>query len=478
MQGIIQKLNDLGYQTIDAAWYDRVADWDSWYKGNVEKFHNYQVWTGQHKVKCRRYSLGMGKKVCEDWANLLMNEKVQITLEGEKEQAFIDDLFTRSNFEVNMNELQEKGAARGTYAVIPRVQGVTVNERGEIANGNGAEIVMDYVTADRIFPLAWTGRGITECAFTTVVTAKDSKYTYLQIHGRENGLYFIENRVYKTDKQGGILTDAALADVPGFENVPERIYTGSDKPQFVIGRYNIANNIEDDNPMGIAVFANAIDNLKSVDIVYDAYVNEYILGKKRIMVQPGATITKDGEPVFDPNDVVYHTLPEDLKDDTLIHEIDMALRSNDLSAGTQDMVNFLAFKCGFGNQHYRFDQGNVSTATQIISENSEMFRTIKKHEIVLESVLVGLCRILLRMGNTYMNAGLNEDVEISVDFDDSIIEDKGANEAKVYQMLSAGLMRADEARSILMNEDLETARKALPGMEDLTDQEEEQQEVE
>lgn len=466
MNSIIQKLNDLGYQTIDGAWYDRVADWDSWYKGNAEKFHNYTVWNGQNKIKCTRYSLGMAKKVCEDWANLLMNEKVQITLEGEKEQAFIDDLFTRSNFVVNMNELQEKGAARGTYAIIPRVHGVTVNERGDVI-GSGGKIVMDYVTAERIFPLAWTGREIVECAFTAAVTANGNKYVYLQIHSRKNGVYFVENRVFSTDKQSGIMNEVALSDVLGYENVPPR-YTVGDRPQFVIGRYNIANNIKDDNPMGIAVFANAVDVLKAVDVAYDSYVNEFVLGKKRIIVKPAAQKGMDGENIFDPNDVTFYVLPEDMQDGDVIHEIDMTLRTEAHTQGLQDHLNMLSAKCGFGEQHYRFDQGNVSTATQIISENSEMFRTIKKHEILLENLLKDLCRILLRLGNTYMNAGLNENVEISIDFDDSIIEDKTATDAKVYQMLNAGLMKPEEARSILMNEDIETARKALPGMEDLT----------
>lgn len=469
MQSVIQKLKELGYTTIDAAWYDRVDMWNSWYKGSVQGFHDYSVWNGQHKVKCRRYSLGMAKKVCEDWANLLMNEKVQITLEGEKEQAFIDELFTRTRFEVNMNELQERGAARGTYAIIPRVQGVAINERGEIAGGSGAVITMDYVTAERIFPLSWTGREITEAAFTTTVTGKDGRFLYLQIHAKdESGAYFIENRAFRQETAAGTLQAVELADVPGLGNVPERIYTGSDKPQFVIGRYNIANNVEDDNPMGIAVFANAVDVLKACDIAYDSYVNEFVLGKKRIMVKPSATKSLDGENVFDPNDVTFYVLPEDIQDGDVIHEIDMTLRTDEHARGLQDHLNSLSAKVGFGQQYYQFDTGSVSTATQIISENSDMFRAIKKHEIVLEAVLVELCRVLLRLGNAYQGAALNEDVEISVDFDDSIIEDRATDEARVFRMLDAGLMGAAEARSILMNEDIETARKALPGMEELT----------
>ena len=91
---VIRKLNELGYSTIPEAFYSKVAEWKSWYQGNVKGFHSYRVRNGESMVNCKRYSLGMGKKLCEDWANLLMNEKVQITLEGQKEQEFIDHVLT------------------------------------------------------------------------------------------------------------------------------------------------------------------------------------------------------------------------------------------------------------------------------------------------------------------------------------------------------------------------------------------------
>lgn len=465
---IIKKLEELGFNTVSESWYDKLEDWDSWYKGNVAKFHSFTVWNGQNRVKCKRYSLGMAKKVCEDWANLLMNEKVKITLEGEREQAFVDGIFEANDFEVNANELQEKGGARGTYAIIPRVEGATVNELGGIVTGG--TIALDYVTAEQIFPLSWRGREIMECAFATVTSKGNDKIVYLQIHRLDGQEYVIENRFY-TDKKG-MLLETDPAEIAGFENVPAIYRTGSDKPQYVIGRYNIANNVEENNPMGIPVFANSIDILKAVDIAYDSYVNEFVLGKKRIMVKPAATkkILGDGieEYVFDPNDVTFYVLPEDMSDGDLIQPIDMQLRTAEHTQGLQEQLNLLSSKCGFGEKHYQFNQGSVATATQIISENSEMFRTVKKHEIVLESVLVNLCRLLLRMGNQYLSAGLNEDVEISIDFDDSIIIDKAQEEARIYQMLAAGLMGPVEARALLMNEDEETARAALPNMETLT----------
>lgn len=472
---VIIKLNELGYTTIPDSFYSKVYEWKSWYQGDVKGFHNYTVQNGERQVKCRRYSLGMGKKLCEDWANLLMNEKVQITLEGRKEQDFIDLVLTENNFTVKANEMQEMKSALGTVAYIPRVIGQEISESGDIVPGNASGIVLDYVTIENIYPLSWQNGYISECAFSSEVTRGGKDYLYLQIHRREdNGNYVIENRIYRYDNEQ--LADEQLVNVKGFENIPPVVHTGSDKRQFVIDRPNIANNINYLLPTGIAIYANAIDVLQGVDIAYDSYVNEFKLGKKRIMVKPSAAQYLDGTSAFDPDDVVFYVMPEDTEDGAVVTPIDMTLRTSEHNTGIQDQLNILSSKCGFGETYYRFDGGSVATATQVISENSTMFRTIKKMEIVLEQALVELCRILLRMGNTAMNAGLNEDVEISIDFDDSIIEDKQTDFSRDMQLLSAGIMNDWEFRMRWMNEDEATAKAALPKMQDMTT--EQQQEVE
>ena len=472
---VIIKLNELGYTTIPDSFYSKVYEWKSWYQGDVKGFHNYTVQNGERQVECRRYSLGMGKKLCEDWANLLMNEKVQITLEGEKEQKFIDFVLTENNFTVKANEMQELKSAMGTVAYVPRVIGQEISESGDIVPGNASGIVLDYVTIENIYPLSWQNGYISECAFSSEVTRGGKDYLYLQIHRRENnGNYVIENRIYRYDNEQ--LADEQLVNVKGFENIPPVVHTGSDRRQFVIDRPNIANNVNYLLPTGIAVYANAIDVLQGVDIAYDSYVNEFKLGKKRIMVKPSAAQYLDGTPAFDPDDVVFYVMPEDTEDGAVVTPIDMTLRTAEHNTGIQDQLNILSSKCGFGETYYRFDGGSVATATQVISENSTMFRTIKKMEIVLEQALVELCRILLRLGNTAMNAGLNEDVEISIDFDDSIIEDKQTDFSRDMQLLSAGIMNDWEFRMRWMNEDEATAKAALPKMQGMTT--EQQQEVE
>ena len=89
---IYEKLKRLGFDTVPKEFYEQRVDvWRSWYEGKVNKFHSYRVYNGSKFVRMERYSTGMGKKVCEDWANLLFNEKVKITLEGKAEQEFFQD---------------------------------------------------------------------------------------------------------------------------------------------------------------------------------------------------------------------------------------------------------------------------------------------------------------------------------------------------------------------------------------------------
>lgn len=460
----MDKLKEKGYDTVPKEFYDQISIWKSWYDGNVRNFHNYRVFNGQKTVQCHRYTMGMAKKTAEDWANLLMNERVNITLEGKQEQEFFDSVCKGNNFEEKANEAQELKAAFGTVSYVVRLSDVMAREDGRVIGGG--EIRIDYVNAPNIFPISWENGSVTECAFSAEKTVDGERYCYLQVHHvGGDGNYIIENSIF-LDSHGN-LTELPLENVRGFERIPSTVHTFFKKPLFAIDRMNIANNYDVTLPMGIPVFANAIDQLKGVDIAYDSYVNEFVLGKKRIMVKPAAEKNLDGEPYFDVNDLTYYVLPEDTADGDVIHEIDMSLRTQEHNAGLQDMLNALSSRCGFGEGYYRYENRYVQTATQVVSENSQLFRNVRKHEIILDRALKELCRIVLAAGNALLGMRLNESVEISIDFDDSIIEDKNTDFSRDLQLLNAGIMNDYEFRMRWMNEDEETAKAALPKMEDM-----------
>lgn len=468
---IISYMQKRGIDTVDSSFYRRIEEWQSWYKSRVKGFSFYRVYSGQGTYnKRRRKSLGMAKKLCEDIADLLLNEKVMIKIDDTATDEFVKKVLERNRFMVVGNEYQERKAYSGTAAYIPYLDNMEIDEVGNVYSG---EIGINYVSGLGIFPISWHNGMITECAFAFTKTVNRKKYVHIQFHMLESGKYVIENAVLECQsgsREGKELRPEEWKQLKLFANLVEKIYTDSSEPQYVIDRLNIVNNADDDesNPMGIAIFANAIDVLKKLDTEYDSYSNEFELGRKRIFVAPEMLRNKDGSPAFDPEDSVFYQLPDDYseKGENMIHEINMDIRAEAHSKAINDDLNYLSLKCGFGTSRYKFEAGNVKTATEVISENSDMFRTLKKHEVILDDVLKELIRIIIRLG-LILNIPLNPDAEITIDFDDSIIEDKDAERNTDRQDVAMGTFQAYEYRAKWRGESEEEAKSKIQKTEEM-----------
>lgn len=470
---IFSYFRDKGIDTLAPAFYKQIRIWRSWYDSKVRKFHRYKVYRGNGtSVNCDRYTLGMAKKVCEDMADLLLNERVTITIADETTDAFVKRVLTENKWEELGNEYQEWKSALGTAAYVVYIKDAVLDESGRMAGGS---IGINYVDAANIYPTSWQNKVITECIFTFHKTHHRKKYVHIQYHRPEDisdenrKQYVIENTVVENTKGAWKeLTPQEWEAIPTFSGLAERIETGSDQPLFIIDRLNMVNNADTDptNPMGVALFANAIDVIKKLDLEYDSYANEFSLGRKRIFVAPELLTTQLGDAVFDPDDTVFYELPEDYfknsESKEAMHEVNMELRIEEHSRAINDDLNWLSLKCGFGTDRYKFEGGGVKTATEVISENSDMYRSLQKHELVLERVLIQLIRTIIRAGISMGISGLNESTAVTIAFDDSIIEDKTTERQSDRQDVSMGAMSLAEYRAKWYGETLEQAQENLP----------------
>lgn len=470
---IFSYFRDKGIDTVNPTYYRQIEIWRSWYNSNVKKFHKYKVYRGNGtSVNCLRHSLGMAKKVCEDMADLLLNERVTITIADQTTDVFVKGVLESNTWEELGNEFQEWKSALGTVAYVVYIKDATVDEAG---NMTGGSVGINYVEAAHIYPTSWQNKVITECIFTFPKTYKRKKYVHFQYHriedvpGENRKQYVIENTVVEnTSGSGRELTPDQWEEIPAFSGLAERIETGSDQPLFIIDRLNMVNNADDDttNPMGVSLFANAIDIIRKIDLEYDSYANEFSLGRKRIFVAPEFLSNTNGSPVFDPNDSVFYELPEDYfknaESKEAIREINMALRIEEHSKAINDDLNWLSFKCGFGTDRYKFEAGSVKTATEVISENSDMYRSLTKHELVLNRVLIQLIQTIIRAGISIGIPGLQENTDVTIQFDDSIIEDKVTERQNDRQDVAMGAMGLAEYRAKWYGETPEQAQKNLP----------------
>lgn len=390
-----------------------------WYQNDVKKFHRYKVFNGIQTKTEEMFRLGMAKKICEDWATLLLSEKVSIKA-GDFDKR-LNEVLNYNNFSVRSNQLVEVTFALGTGAFVEYIN-TTKN------------IAIDYVRANMIYPLSWDNGDITECAFGSQKTYHGKKCIYLQIHrfGRskdeDHNLYYIEN-LYVDEESG--------EEIDSPENIIPKINTKSKTPLFQIITPNIFNNIDLDSPLGISVYANAIDQLKSCDKIYDSYINEFVLGKKRILVPISLAkrqMQADGveTPTFDPDDTVFYSMPGDRNSDLKPTEIDMKIRAQEHELGIQRMLDLLSLKCGMGTGRYKFDSTGVKTATEVISDKSDLYQNLKKNEKIINAAIIGLVKSIAFLDG-------KKDVNVTVDFDDSIIEDSNTTIDRNIKLVQAEL---------------------------------------
>jgi A118 family predicted phage portal protein len=400
-----------GYKFAEEDYYSYIDKWNQWYQGKVVDFHDYTIYNGIEEVKVDMRRLCMAKKICEDKAGFIINDRLEFNVTNNQE--IVDEVLKDNDFMVEGSQLLEKANALGTGAFVEFVD----------TNGN---VVIDYVGAYNIIPLcAGNENKINQIAIVSKIDDKSyyiSEHTLISdISRKEFGQWVVQN--YKTEVNDDC--DALIPIELTEEEVESGVYTPylSPVPLFQLIKPNIANNIEINSKMGISVFANALDQLKACDMTYDAYIEEIQNGKSRLFVnEEMATIQFDenGQPqqYFNRKDTLFYSMKmgKDAKD-KIIHDTP-ALRTTELSNAICDMLSMLSFKVNLGNDYYNFKDGKVEkTATEVISEDSDLYRQVKKDELIIESALVGMIKAILYL------RGLDINDEINIKFDDSIVID-------------------------------------------------------
>lgn len=433
----------------------KVAEWKSWYSGKVKRFHRYTIYNGKKAVPMERLTLGMPKKVCEDWASLLMNEKTDIVLADEEAQRKLNVILEDNKFWKKANGAVEKYMALGQGAIVEGVKDLEYNENGDVTNYG--KVMIQFINGEKVYPISYENDDIVECAF--VNENPDCTMISIHIKNKDTGNYEIHNIKCKVNQDSRDLYYNEETDHIIFDTKSKTAWFQYLKP-------NIENNIDINSPLGISIFANAVDILRSIDMTYDCLYNELNLGRKRIFIATRALdvdpVTGDTKPVFDQNDVEYYALPEADDGKNIITDNTQQLRVDAIDKALQRQLNLLSTKCGFGQNQYKFDSGSVSTATQVVSENSDEFRNLKKHEIVLEEALINMTKAIIEISNNFTSEGISTDAnKIEIQFDDSIIEDKESEKESDRIDLERGIISRAEYRAKYYSEDLDTAKDMI-----------------
>ncbi|MBP3480152.1 MAG: phage portal protein [Clostridia bacterium] len=469
----VEYLNKKYDTNIDTQYYANIRTWREWWEGYVKDVHSYIELGVDNAPRMRElYRLGMAKRITEDWASLLLNEKTTIQAEDKTSKTWLfgDDneqgtggVFGDSNFWAEGNELLEKAFAYGTGAFVARASGAKVNKDGVVVPDKECKAAIEYIDALSIIPLSVEKSRITEVAFVSEFTRRGKKYVYLETHTKaDNGNYQIENEYFLLDG-----TQLKSADIP--ENIAPLIDTGSPRPWFAFIYPNITCNIRTNNGLGMSVYANALDNLKAVDIAFNNFVRDFKLGGKKVFYNKSMLMTNTEGKIITPDDVVQQLFQQvgdgiDFDAKQMVQEFNPSLRVQENKDGVQAQLDYLSFKCGMGTKRYQFENSGIKTATEYSGEKQELVQHANRHVIILESALKTLCRALLYIGKAFCGADVDPDTPITVSFEDGFIIDDNAAKESDRQDVRDGLKQAWEYRVKWYNETEEEAKAVIDGM--------------
>lgn len=456
---------------LDTTYYSEIRTWRDWWRGYVKDTHSYrEVGVDGAPRERKQYSFGMAKRISEDWAALLLNEKTTLAIEDKETSKWLQGedgtggVFKDVNFWSEANELVEKAFAYGTGAFIARADGAMVSDSGKVIPDSKCKASVEYLDALSIIPLSIERSKITEAAFVSEFTRKGKRCVYLETHTRnEAGDYQIENEYFLLD--GGKLKKEELPD-----GLAPIIDTGSTRPWFALIYPNTAVNNEYCNGLGMSVYANATDNLKAVDIAFNNFVKDFKLGGKKVFYNKEMLQTNSEGKTITPDDVVQQLFQmvgdgADFDAKTLVQEFNPSLRVQENKDGVQAQLDYLSFKCGMGTKRYQFTAAGVKTATEYSGERQELVQHANKHMIVIEAALKTLCAALLYIGKEFCDAPVDPDAPVVVNFEDGFIIDTQAAKEQDRIDVRDGLMLPWEYRVKWYGEDEAAAKAALEGLQ-------------
>lgn len=427
-----------GVSTITSGNMDSaVSDWWNIYKGNPE-------WVDEENdIKTIKFA----KAVCAETARLTCLD-LGIVIDGGARAEYLQDMIDKSVFP-RLRNWVEYGCACGTVILKP--------------NGKG----VDVVTPDR-FKVTETdsNRKITGAIFQDGYVDGDNYYTKLEYHHflrasvrmndseeyKEVVYYSIRNNAYVSKNVGELGKPIELNNTKWSGLLPEVTITKKNHEQldgmlFGVFRMPSANDIDIDSPMGMAIFSEAIEEMKDLDISYSRNAYEIDNSKKIVLaderlVRLPSVRDSNGNIVRRKLELPKYVMNVNADDEkSFYQEIVPELQTDKRIAGINNQLSFIGYKCGYSNGYFVFDQKTgMITATQVESDDRRTIQMIKDIRDSLQQAVKELLYAISVFADLYSLAPVSE-YEVNYSFGDitySYAEDK----AQWWQYVTQGKVPA------------------------------------
>lgn len=468
--GMAKEFKDIfevgGVPAFNQFYYFGIFIWKYLYRGYYKPWHRISAPTVKDALHERDLErMDTAKAICAELAGLIWNEQCEISVSQEtgKDQLldeFVHDVLMKNGFWIKMQEHIEQVLALGGGAIKVWYEEKRDGE-GNVTPNSG-NIRLGFCMADQFVPTAWDNTQVTDGVFISRQAKDGYYYTRLEWHKWDGLTYWISNEAYRSEYKQNSAKEPQ--DILGFRYPLSAVYPFLDEQTplqglstslFAYYRPAIANNLDDDSPLGVSIYANALSTLKALDICYDSFVQEFRLGRKRIIVPAQCLrtvqdpITKESRRFFDATDEAYVALKSDDTDALKIQDNTVSLRVGEHEQAINALLSILCLQVGFSAGTFTFDRAQgLKTATEVISENSKTYKTIKGNQLQVKNAITQVIDAIVQVASLYDVHWNGTSIrtlsalgwETKVVFDDSILQDRQTNINEGILLATNGLM--------------------------------------
>lgn len=394
-------------------------------------YENEADWLKKDEVE----SLELGSAIANEFTRLTTLEmKTEIT--GSTRADFLNEQYKKML--ENLNDNLEIGNAVGGLIFKPYVK--------------DNKLFVDLVRGSCFYPTEFDSSGnVIAGIFTSQITKGDYIYTRLEYHKfYEQALegdinYIIKNVVYKSNDKSTLGTRVKISNIQEWQNIQEQTAIKYvEKPLFSYYKPPIANNIDPESPLGVSVYARAVNLIKKADKQFGRIDWEYEASEKAVYVDELATKPaqgKDKKKTFTVNKLkgrLYKTLNTGTDKTDFFKDYSPEIRDEALWRGLNKILQRIEFNVGLAYGTLSDPAMIEKTATEIKSSKQRSYATVSKMQENLQKTLKNLIYAMDVLTTLY-NLAPQGNYEVSFNWDDSLIVDTEREQTLQMQEVNAGL---------------------------------------
>lgn len=337
------------------------------------------------------------------------------------------------------------------------------------------KITTEVIRANSFYPTAFNNdHKITAAYFVYRHWEGRKVYTRLEKHELNGTRYKITNKAYVSMIEEALGKECELSEVPAWADItPEVNLDNVESPLFAYFRIPLGNTVDMDSPLGVSVYARAVENIKEADKQYQRYLWEYEGGEMAIDASEDAFKKVNGIPL----------VPEGKERLFRMNNTDSAigngeslkawtptLRDTSYASGLNTILTKIEDQCCLSRGVISNPDSVARTATELKILKQRTYSTVRDIQEALGDALDDLIYAMYCIATLYELAP-DGNYETSYTWDDSIITDADTEREVDRQDVRDGFMQKWEYRAKWYGEDENTAKKMVAQQEEPDDDE-------